>query len=542
MNTTYLKPTFRALPGLYLVLNCDLVILDATDAYLRAALSSREQLVGQHVLQAFPANPAISRTESLQVLEQSLRHVLQYREPHKMPTIRYDVVNGHDGSTSSFEERYWSSTNTPVFDETTGAMAYILHETHDITEHVRQRQSNLYSQEHLKMLSSAIHAANWELDIEQDVIYWGANLYDVFGYTPQELGTEGDAWDKLVHPDDLQGALKAMEQAQKTGATTLTMEYRFAKAGGEYAHVIDKCFLIYDSHGKPVRMIGSMIDMSASKQAEQALRESDKRFHGLLEALPHMAWTAHPNGKISFFNQSWYSYTGMLQGQTEGWVSVVHPEDTAHVITAWHDALTSGYYERECRIRSSIDGQYRWFLERAEPLYDEKGSIKLWIGTYTDIDEQKQAMEQIQRRDRRLENILKLSPANLCLLQGPDQICRFITPGVYTMYGNRRYLGRPAREIWPELEQFDFHQMLSYVYHQGKAVQIEAYKLVIDRQQNGELADAWFNFKYQPISDSEGHTEGVLISAIEVTELIQARQKIAELELALQQQNLSSSP
>ncbi len=473
-------------------------------------------------------------SDSLKVLEQSLRHVLEHKEQHKMPIIRYDIVTARSGSNLEFEERYWSSCNSPVLDET-GAITYIVHETQDITEQIQQEQAQLYHQEHLNMLSSAINAANWELDIEQDTIHWGANLYQVFGYTPEDLGPDAEDWNSCVHPEDLYAALDGMEQAKKAGAKTVTLEYRFKKADGTYAHVTDKCYIIYDRHGKPVKMIGSMIDMSASKQAEQNLAESEKRFRHLLEALPHMAWTAFPNGKMAYFNQNWHNYTGMPSGQTEGWAKVIHPEDAAQVITAWHQALTSGYYELECRIKNHIDGQYRWFLERAEPIHDDKGNTKIWIGTFTDIDEHKQALEQIQERDRRLENILRLSPANLCLLQGPNHICRFITPGVYTMYGNRRYLSRPAQEIWPELEQYDFQMLLNYVYHKGKTVQVDGYKLLTQHPQTGTTTEAWYNFKYQPISDSNDAVEGVLISAIEVTELILAKQKIADLEAREQQ-------
>ncbi|TXK47453.1 PAS domain-containing protein [Pontibacter qinzhouensis] len=530
-----LGPVFHALPGLYMVLQPDLVIADATDAYLSVASKTREQLIGQHLQQAFPVSPAVSKLDSVHILHESLQHVLEFKEPHKMPVIRYDIETDSDGRNPHFEERYWASSHLPVFDND-GTLIYILHETQDITQQVRQHQTSVHNREHLDMLSSAIHAANWELDIQQDQIFWGANLYEVFGYTPEELGVAADSWNVRVHPDDFEKALADMEEAKNTGAKTVTLEYRFAKANGEYAHVTDKCYIIYNESGEPIRMVGSMIDISASKRVEQALLESEDRFHKLLESLPHMAWTALPNGKVIFFNRSWYAYTGMPMGQTEGWVKVIHPEDTAQVIMVWHNALTLGYYEIECRVKSSIDGQYRWFLERAEPLFDDKGNIKLWIGTYTDIDEQKQAFEQVQIRDRRLENILKLSPAHLCLLQGPNHVCKFITPGVYAMYGNRRYLGKPAREIWPELDEFDFQLLLNHVYQQGKTFTIDAFKVNIDRHQNGQKTEAWFNFKYQPILDENENIEGVLISAVEVTDLILAKNRIAELEIALQKQ------
>ncbi|ARS36770.1 PAS domain-containing protein [Pontibacter actiniarum] len=518
-TTPSLGPIFRALPGLYVIITPELVIQDATDAYLRTTLASRENVTGRYFFEVFPNNPATPDLDSAHNFEHSLRHVLEHRQEHVMEILRYDIPRPASQG-GGFEERYWSPSNKPVLDEE-GNLLCILHEARDITEQVLNQQEQLHNQERLYMLTDALHAVSWEYDIASNKMSWGKGLLEIFGYTPEEMGSGGESWDRRVHPDDFERVQQGIKNATKNGNKVWSGEYRFLKADGTYAHVLDQGYIIYDTNGNPARTIGSIVDLSHSKRFEKDLRESDARFWHMLEVLPHMAWIADAKGRLTYFNNNWYNYTGMKPGQTDGWINVVHPEDSAELLTNWLEATQSGdLFELEYRIRNHITGEYRWFLDRGVPMYDEQGKVKIWIGSYTDIDEQKVALAQIQLKDQQLENILKLSPAHLCLLMGPDHVCRYVTPGVYRMYGNRQYLGRTAREIWPELQRLNFFDLLEQVYRQQDSVSIDEFCLPFDRHNNGKMENAYFNLRYQPIIDQNHNTEGILISAVEVTELV----------------------
>jgi PAS domain S-box-containing protein len=520
---------FRALPGLYILLSPELVIVDCTERYSRTTYFNIDDVIGRNILDTFPDNPDESNQKARHDLELSLQHVLKHKEPHVMPVLRFDVPLPPEQS-GGFEERFWHTTNTPILDKE-GEITYILHETRDITEKVRNERNV----KRLDLLSSALHAVLWEYDNVHNRSYWGESIQKVFGYTPEEMTSSEKSWEVRVHPEDFPAIMSSIEQALSSGEKTWTGEYRFLRANKTYAYVLGQAHISYDKNGHPELTVGTMVDLSSRKRAEQDLRESNERFQKLIESLPLMAWTASPSGKILHFNRNWYSYTGMPQGQTEGWINMVHPEDSAQVLTAWRKAVVTGQLlEEEYRLRDYIDGSYRWFLERAVPIQDENGKVKLWIGTYTDIHEQKHVLEQLRVKDQFMENILKTSPAHLCLLSGPKHICQFVTPGVYHMYGSRQYIGKPASAIWPELEVFEFGKLLDQVYHEGVTVSINEFRTPIDRHQRGEPQDAYFNFKYQPLLDSDGNVEGVLISAIEVTELVSAKNKAEALAMELQ--------
>jgi two-component system CheB/CheR fusion protein len=116
----------------------------------------------------------------------------------------------------------------------------------------------------------------------------------------------------------------------------------------------------------------------------------------LTDNIPQMTWTNLPNGEVTFYNQRWYTYTGLSHEETEGWgwKDVVHPEDLPLTIERYKAALeTGGIFEVENRYKKA-DGTYRWHLNRGIPLKNEHGEILFWVGTATDIEQQKQEMDK----------------------------------------------------------------------------------------------------------------------------------------------------
>ncbi|MDB5022468.1 MAG: phoR 2 [Mucilaginibacter sp.] len=124
---------------------------------------------------------------------------------------------------------------------------------------------------------------------------------------------------------------------------------------------------------------------------------SREHFKLLSDHITQMTWTNLPNGEINYFNQRWYAYTGLSFEQTKewGWRGVVHPDDIEQTIAKYVDSLQTGKtFEVENRYRRGQDGAYRWHLNRAMPLRNESGEIIFWVGTATDIEDQKRELER----------------------------------------------------------------------------------------------------------------------------------------------------
>ena len=130
---------FESAPGLYLVLTPSFEIIGASDAYLRATMTQRENLLGKHVFEAFPDNPNDPAASGVRKLHESLKSVLDSRRPDTMAVQKYDIRRP-ESEGSEFEERFWSPVNTPVFD-TNGGLIYIIHRVEDVTDFIRAKQA-----------------------------------------------------------------------------------------------------------------------------------------------------------------------------------------------------------------------------------------------------------------------------------------------------------------------------------------------------------------------------------------------------------------
>ncbi|GHO45826.1 PAS domain S-box protein [Ktedonospora formicarum] len=148
------------------------------------------------------------------------------------------------------------------------------------------------------------------------------------------------------------------------------------------------------------------IDITERKRAEAEI-------HALIDAIPQLVWTTQPDGFHDLFNQRWHDYSGQstAEAQGEGWMQTLHPEDRHRARTAWQHAVqTGGVYETEVRLHQGTTGEYRWFLARAMPVRDERGQILKWFGTSTDIDEKKQAEQQLKESRESLRVLAETVP------------------------------------------------------------------------------------------------------------------------------------
>lgn len=134
------------------------------------------------------------------------------------------------------------------------------------------------------------------------------------------------------------------------------------------------------------------------RRAEEALAASERNLKLTINTIPALAWSTVQDGSADFFNQHYLDYMGLTTEQARGcgWTDAVHPDDLSGLAAAWAGIMASGAPgEAEARLRRH-DGEYRWFLFRANPLRDESGNIVKWYGTNTDIDDRKRAEEQLQ--------------------------------------------------------------------------------------------------------------------------------------------------
>jgi PAS domain S-box-containing protein len=141
------------------------------------------------------------------------------------------------------------------------------------------------------------------------------------------------------------------------------------------------------------------------REPEEQVRRREEDLRAFVDSIPQLAWMAHPDGSIFWYNLGWYEYTGttLEQMQGWGWESVHDPQILPTVKQQWISCIQSGTsFEMEFPLRGA-DGVFRWFLTRIRPIRDKSGKITRWFGTNTNIDEQRQLLQSVSEAHEQLE-------------------------------------------------------------------------------------------------------------------------------------------
>lgn len=224
----------------------------------------------------------------------------------------------------------------------------------------------------------------------------------------------GKGWEQALHPEDRAGAIAKFQDAVQTGSL-YEVECRLRRYDGVYRWFLARARPQDEEVGPLTQWFGTYTDIDDQKATENELRLSEERFRVLSEEIPQMVWRASPQGDVVYYNRRWYDYTGLSFQETrgQGWQQVIHPDDLVLGVQHWQDALRRGdRHEVEQRLRRK-DGHYRWHLVRGRPLRNSREEIEQWVGTITDIHEQRQQAEALEEQVQR--RTAELTTANLQL-------------------------------------------------------------------------------------------------------------------------------
>ncbi len=249
-----------------------------------------------------------------------------------------------------------------------------------------------------RLIGQAANDAIWDWNLVTNEVVWNEGLQARFGYAPEQIGKDIEWWYEHIHPEDRDRIVQDIHAAIDNGETVWHDEYRYRRADGSHADVFDRGTIVYDPEGTPLRMVGSMLDLTERKQAEEQLRESEEKFRLMADTIPQLAWMARPDGHVFWYNRRWHEYTGTSPEEMEGWgwQSVSDPDVLPAVLERWKSSITSGEPFDMVFPLKGVDGQFRPFLTRINPLRDSQNQIRFWFGTNTDISEQRETQERLR--------------------------------------------------------------------------------------------------------------------------------------------------
>ena len=293
----------------------------------------------------------------------------------------------HDG-----QYRWISDSGVPLFSSEDVFEGYI-GACMDIHDSVTARQLLKENESTLKIIIDASELGTWELDMETDIVQYSGRYREIFGLENDAVLPHGYFVDRLF-PEDAPIRLAAWSKARENGVLNYVCRICWPDNSVHWIEV--KGQLFYSAQEIPFKVIGTLRDITAQKNYEQALEERELKFRLLSDTIPQLVWTAEPSGKLTYFNAAVQQYSG-LDAETlsmDGLRNVVHPDERTQNSLEWKACLQSGKdFFFEHRLRRS-DGEYRWQLTRAVPQRDANGIIQLWVGSSTDIHELKELDKQ----------------------------------------------------------------------------------------------------------------------------------------------------
>lgn len=378
-------------------------------------------------------------------------------------------------------------------------------------------------EERLRVITRTGKVGIWDWDITTDALAWTDPVYAILGVEKGSFELTMAGYHELIHPGDrdrVDVALKATMEKD----VPFEIEFRTLNGEGTVNWVYTNAVVIRE-HGRPVRILGGTMNITARRGTEDALRSSEQRINALVANLPQLIYIVDNTGKTSWVNDKWAAYFGLSVNEVvdEKWVSAVHPDDMGPMVESWRAAFAEGHdWEHTFRIKNK-EGEYRWFLSRATPLRGPEGKVLRWFGSHTDVTDQREADSRIRESEERFR----------LLADNMDQLAWMATPDGSTLWFNQRweeFSGIPLDQI-REKAPTDLHHPDHYervtTSLNAAAAKGENWESTFPlKGKDGKWH--WFLSRVMPHKDEAGHITRWFGTSTDITEQKEAEEALEE--------------
>ncbi|MBA4065397.1 MAG: hypothetical protein C0501_17125 [Isosphaera sp.] len=420
------------------------------------------------------------------------------------------------------------------------------------------------TEDKFRLMTDSIPQLAWMAHGDGHIFWYNRRWYEYTGSTPAEM--EGWGWEKVHDPAVLPAVNERWRASLETGEP-FDMTFPLKGADGRFRPFLTRVVPTRGASGKVVRWFGTNTDVTDQRELEQALRDAAGRFRTLTEAVPQLVWTADPRGEPTFFNRRWHEHTGLplTPGEAEHWISAVHPDDIDRFRAEWQLAVAGrpDRFTSEFRLRRAADGAYRWMLSTAVPLRDEAGAVAEWVGSITDIDDQKRyaevledvvrkrtaaLAEEVEERTRAEAEVREQRGfLDAILANVADGIVACDAAGTLTLFNQacREFHGLPAEPLPPD-RWADRYSLL----RAGGGAPLAPDEIPLARALAGErvrdfefvIAPAGLPRRTvlasgQPLVADDGRQLGAVVSMRDVTAMKEAERKLKEANAELVRSN-----
>lgn len=287
----------------------------------------------------------------------------------------------------------------------------------NVTERKQIQEALRESEERWKLALCGNNDGIWDWNIKTNEVFYLARWQELLGYEKHDLSNHLDEWKTRVHPDDFSWVMQAVQEYLDRKTPYFIAEYRMRCKDGSYKWILGRGQAVWDEIGAPVRMVGSLTDISDRKYSEEALKASEARFRHLCACSPVGIFLADAEGRCLYANPRLLAIAGLTVEEIlkQGWLQSVHPGDREWVGADWSACARRG---QECSQQyrfQTAEGIVRWIQARTSPMCSDQGQLIGHVGTIEDITDRKQAEATLQQALSELETKVEERTAEIKL-------------------------------------------------------------------------------------------------------------------------------
>lgn len=409
----------------------------------------------------------------------------------------------------------------------------------DITVQKKAHQELVAVKNQLELTFRNVPSAIYHFDKAGRILYLNEKGATQMGYTSvEEVLAETDIFkmrrtlDAIFEVLDETGRPLPVEKSSaaltfQTGKPSEVTAKFIHRQTGDSFWLLSKSSPLFDDEGALSIVLTTSTDITVQKEAEAKIRQSEETFRNFGNNITNLAWMTDGEGWIYWYNQRWYDYTGTTVEEMQGWgwQKVHHPDHVQRVVEFVKEAwLKPEPFELTFPLRR-WDGEYRWFLTRAVPVLNEEGKVYRWIGTNTDIHEQKLAEAALQESESRFRSMANDTPAFMFMADADTHV-EFV---------NRQwvqFVGLSSEEAsgkaWATVTHPDDVQPMMAIY--SKAVETRQPYTFEIRQKRYDGQYRWILWKGIPRVDSNGGFAGMMGVGLDITDSKKASEALKESE------------
>jgi PAS domain S-box-containing protein len=306
----------------------------------------------------------------------------------------------------------------------------------DIEDRKRSEQKRSESEFYLAESQGLSKTGSWAANAA-GIRHWSEENFRIWGFDPQGGLPSHEERFRRVHPED-RPIFAAHVEKMKREKKDCEAEYRVIHPDGRVRNIHTIAHVVLGPSGDFIEAIGTTRDVTDRKQAEKALRRSEKEVRDLFENMPAIACVMLPDGTHPYLTRQWADYTGLSVHQTDhgGLANVVHPEEAGSLFEKVRTAMACGKaFEHEARLRRAADGEYRWFLVRAKPLSDDTGTPVRLYGVMIDVEDRMRAKEAVKRSEAYLAQAQKLTKTGSWAYRPGSVRPSYFSDEMFRLYG-----------------------------------------------------------------------------------------------------------